>query len=200
MLIYAALLGMLPALVTAASIPQNAASSSSEALSGSPDSIYEILKQTALGHFHAHESPDPFDPTEIDKFRSEDAFQRYHPQDSIPEASRAPQYKEAHDKTLKLLSGPIEQLKFELHDMSVDSHNRVVAMRFNSTYDFKAFGDEPAEYGFTADYMWVMEMESSGKKITRVDEFLDPQRVVNHIMVKAEKYAAWSANKTGAGR
>ncbi|KAJ3496006.1 hypothetical protein NLG97_g2983 [Lecanicillium saksenae] len=196
MFIHTAVLGMLPVLVTSTSIPRDDTSVS--ATSAAPDGLYETLKQTALGHFHAHESPDPFDPTEIDKFRSEDAFQRYHPQDSIPEASRAPQYKQAHDETLKLLSGPIQRLTFDLHDMSVDSHNRLVAMRFNATYDFKAFGDEPAEYGYAADYMWVMEMEASGQKITRVDEFLDPQRVVDHIMVKAEKYAAWSANNTNA--
>lgn len=160
------------------------------------DNVYDILKQTALGHFHAHESPNPFDPVEIDKYRSEGAFQRYHPQDSIPEASRGPQYKEDHDKTLKLLSGPIAQLTFDLHDMSVDSQNYQVAMRFNATYDFKAFGDEPAENGYTVDYMWIMEMESTGDKILRVEEFLDVQRVVGHIMVKAEKYAA---SQTGQG-
>lgn len=161
-------------------------------LSG-PDNIYDTLKHTALGHFRAHESPNPFDPDEIGRFRSECAFQRYHPQDSLPEASRAPQYKEAHDKTLKLLGGPIEHLYFELHDMSVDATNNKVAMRFNATYDFKAFADEPAEYGYTADYMWLMEMEPSGQKIVRLEEFLDPQRVVNHIIPKAEKYAAWKA-------
>ncbi len=192
---------LLVALITAALIPQNAASPSlAQVNSNSPENLYEIIKQTALGHFHAHESPNPFDPEEIDKFRSDEAFQRYHPQDSLPEASRAPQYREAHDKTLNLLRGPIERLVFELHDMSVDSHGRVVAMRFNSTYDFKAFGDELAEYGFTADYMWIMEMEPSGRKIVRVEEFLDPQRVVDHIMVKAEKYAAWNSSSSGSQR
>ena len=62
-------------------------------------------------------------------------------------------------------------------------------MRLRAPYDFQAIGDdEPAEKGYTAEYVYLHQMDESGKKIIRLDEFLDPQRLLGYVLGKAERY------------
>lgn len=64
-----------------------------------------------------------------------------------------------------------------------------MAMRLRATYDFRAIGDdEPAEKGYTAEYVYLHKMDESGRNIVRLDEFLDPQRLFGFVFGKAERY------------
>lgn len=57
-------------------------------------------------------------------------------------------------------------------------------MRLKATYAFKAIGDdEPAEKGYTAEYVYLIEIDESGKKIVKFDEFLDPQRLLGYVFL-----------------
>lgn len=83
----------------------------------------------------------------------------------------------------------IQRLSFNIQDTVVDTERRTVVMRLRAKSDFKAFGDTAKEEGYTADYMWLMEMNEDSK-IMRVEEFLDPQRLMGHVQPRAEQYAA----------
>lgn len=157
------------------------------------DQFYETLKQTALDHWHAYQSPGAFDPQKTLQYRSADCVHRLHPSESIPEAFRSPQYREQYTQALNFLGPPIQRLLFDMHDICIDTNKRMVTMSFKATFDFKALGDEPAEIGYSAEYVWIMEMNMDGDKINRVEEFLDPQRGVAHIAEKAQRYASWDS-------
>lgn len=57
--------------------------------------------------------------------------------------------------------------------------------------DLKAVGsEEPAVKGYTAEYVYMTEMDDSGTKIVRMEEFLDPQRLLCYVFGKVERYNA----------
>lgn len=159
------------------------------------DAFYETLKRTALDHLHAYESPGAFNPEDTLKYRSEDCVQHLHPSESVPESFRGALYKEQYSGALRMLGAPIDKLTFDLHDLAVDTQRRTVATSFTATFDFKAFGNEPAEHGYTAEYFWIVEMDPSGQKVVRMEEFLDPARLLGHVLDKAHRYAEFTSNK-----
>ena len=156
--------------------------------------LYDQLKQTALSHWRGHESP-PFDPNNTLPFRSADCVQFIHPAESLPEAFRGPLYQEQYCYALNTLGAVIERLSYELRDITVDPIERKVTTSFRASFDFKAFGNEPAEQGYTAEYMWMVEMDESGKQIVRMEEFVDPQRLLGYVFSKAQKYAGFIASE-----
>lgn len=159
------------------------------------DQLYETLERTALDHWHAYQSPGAFDPRKTLQFRSAECVHTLHPFESIPEAFRSPQHTEKYSQALNFLGPPIDRLSFHMLDMCIDTKKRLVTASFKATFDFKAFGDEPVETGFNAEYVWIMQMNAAGTKIDRVEEFLDPERGVAHISEKAQKYASFASQQ-----
>lgn len=90
---------------------------------------------------------------------------------------------------MNTFSPVLDACTFEVYETIVDVNNRTVAMRLRATFDFKAIGDdEPAEKGYTAEYVYITEMDESGTKVVKMEEFLDPQRLLGYVLGKAERY------------
>lgn len=152
------------------------------------DDLYETLKQTAIDHLKAYDSPDPWKPDPIQKFRTPDCIHYIHPTESIPESFRAIDH-EHFKGSMAFFSPVLESSTFEVKEAVVDVKQKTVAARVTAIYDFKAIGNEPAEKGFTADYVVLTEHDDSGKKIKRIVEYLDVQRMMEYVRGKAERYA-----------
>lgn len=150
--------------------------------------LYETLKKNAIGHIRAYESPAPFDNATIQLYRAPECVHFLHPVDSIPSPFNKAIEPSQFAQFMVFFGSAIERLSFDIKDIVVDTENRTVVTRLRATFDFKAFGDTVRDDGYTADYMWLMEMNEDGK-IIRVEEFLDPQRLMGYVQPRAERYA-----------
>ena len=156
------------------------------------DDFYEALKNTATAHLKAYDSPNPWNADKVQAYRTPDCIHYLHPTESLPEGFTAIDHD--HFKHAMRLFGPVmESSTFDIKEMVVDVKQRTVVARLTGIYDFKAIGHEPTEKGFTADYVVLAEMDESGKKITRIEEYLDVQRLMGHVREKAERYNALNA-------
>lgn len=152
-------------------------------------SLYETLKRNATSHVRAYESPEPFDNATIQQYRDPGCVHFLHPVDSIPSPFNGPIEPSQFAQFMTFFGSAIERLSFDIQDAVIDTEKRTVVMRLRATFDFKAFGDKAKEEGYTADYMWLMEMNEDNK-IIRVEEYLDPQRLMGHVKPRAEQYTA----------
>lgn len=150
---------------------------------------YEQLRETAIAHVRAYENPNPFHNPSIQQHRDPGSVHFLHPVDSIPAAFSGPITDTKFADAMHFFGSVIEHLAFEIQDTVVDVETRTVVVRLRATFDFKAFGDEPEENNYMADYMWLTEMDEKGK-IVRVEEFLDAQRLMGYVQPKAERYLA----------
>lgn len=157
--------------------------------------VYESLKKTAIAHIRAYESPKPFDNDAIQQFRDLDCIHYLHPVDSIVSPFNEPIRPTQFVHAMEFFGGAIESLKFDIQDLIVDTEQRTVVVRMKAIFDFKAFDTEDKVEGYTADYMWLTEMNPEGK-IVRVEEFLDPLRLMGYVKSRAERYAACAAAKS----
>ena len=83
----------------------------------------------------------------------------------------------------------LDKCNFEVYKTIVDVKIQTVAMRLRATFEFKAIRDEePAEKDYTAEYVYITEMDESGEKVVKMNEFLDPERLLGHVLGKAERY------------
>ena len=153
------------------------------------DTMYETLKQTATAHIRAYEGPIPWDPNETLKHRTPECVHYLHPKESIPEAFSRPLYQEDYRNALNHFAPVIERFSSDISEMAVDVKQKMVTARITATFDFKAVrDDEPSEQGYKAEYMYLMEMDATGKKVVRFEEFLDVQRLLGYVAGKAERY------------
>lgn len=151
---------------------------------------YEQLRETAIAHVRAYENPSPFHNPSIQQHRNPSSVHFLHPVDSIPAEFNGAITDQKFADAMHFFGSVIERLAFEIQDIVVDSRTRTVVVRLRATFDFKAFGDEPEEKGYMADYMWLTELDEQCK-IVRVEEFLDPQRLMGYVQPKAERYLAY---------
>lgn len=150
---------------------------------------YAQLRKTAIAHVRAYEDPSPFHNPSIQQHRDPESVHYLHPVDSIPADFNGPITDTKFANAMHFFGSVIERLAFEIQDTVVDVETRIVVVRLRATFDFKAFGDEPEEKGYLADYMWLTEMDEKCR-IVRVEEFLDPQRLMGYVQPKAERYLA----------
>ena len=156
---------------------------------------YETLKQTVIAHVRAYEGPPAWDFETIWKHQTEECVQYLHPKESLPDAFNGPIRKTRYAKALGLFGPVLDRCVFEIQDISVDVEKRLVGVRLQATLDFKGFGDEEAEQGYTAEYTWFVELDETVEKTVRVEEFMDVQRLMGHVEPKAERYLAFLAAK-----
>ena len=137
----------------------------------------------------SYSSPDPWNPEKTLKHRTPNCVQYLHPYESIPEAFNGALHQEQYIGALKTFAPVLEGCSFEIFDTIVDVTLRTVVLRLQATFDFKAIGeDEPAEKGYTAEYVYITQMDESGTKIEKMHEFQDPQRLLGYVLGKAERY------------
>ena len=139
------------------------------------DVLYETLKQTAIKHIEAFESPKPFDPDAIYQYRTPDCYMHFHPSNSMP----APMgggvkiTRPEHESALLSLAAIITKMKFDIKEVSVDVKKRMVTSRIEGHFDFKAVGDMPEVKDWMIAYVWITVHDESGEKIVRMEETLD---------------------------
>ena len=110
-------------------------------------------------------------------------------------------FQQSHQKEqfadfMHFFGGCLERCQSPIKDLVIDTRKRQVVPRFQAIYDFKAFDSEPKEEGYTAEYMVLFEMEETGTKVVRVEEFQDPQRLMEHVAPRAKRYAKSMNGKT----
>lgn len=152
--------------------------------------LYDQLKKTALAHAEAYSGSPPWDPDRVSAFRTADCIQSLHPKESIPAPFNEDLSQEQFYQALHFFGGVLEKSTFDIQQLVVDLAERKVAMSLKGIFDLKAVGDDEAQPGFTADYVWILKMNEAGDKVTRVDEFLDAQRLMEQVRPRAEKYAS----------
>lgn len=159
------------------------------------DTLYETLKKAATDHAHAYNSPNPWNYDKVSSFRTPDCVQYLHPVEAMKapfdQGLGLPQLKQALDHF-----GPVlDKCDFDVKEVAVDTRTRLVTARIQATFDFKAFGDEPAETGYMAEYIVMTEHDESGK-VKRVEEFMNTDRLMGYIEPKASRYQAYVAGQS----
>lgn len=135
----------------------------------------------------SYNSPHPWNLEKTSEYRASDCAHYLQPSESVLEAFRGPLHHDGYVHALNSVRRVLDGCTFEVQQVVVDVKARTVAMRLKATYAFKAIGDdEPAEKGYTAEYVYLIEIDESGKKIVKFDEFLDPQRLLGYVFGKAE--------------
>ena len=82
-----------------------------------------------------------------------------------------------------------DKCTFNIYETIVDIKIRTAAMRLRATIDSKAIGnDESAGRGYTAEYVYITDMDESGEKVLSMEEFIDPLRLLGYVLGKAERY------------
>lgn len=154
------------------------------------DDLHKILEATALNHVKAHESPDPFDPEAIWKYRSPDCTMFFHPENSMPApfGAGACITKAEHLPALRMLGAITDRLRFEILETSVDVQKRLVTVRMQGIFDFKAVGADLEVRDWMIEYVWMTRHDDISNKIVRVEEYLDVVQVVP-MLDKAKRYA-----------
>ncbi|KAL9097595.1 MAG: hypothetical protein Q9165_000492 [Trypethelium subeluteriae] len=153
------------------------------------DQLYETLKQTAIAHIKGYESPTPFNNEAIQQRRTPECVHYLHPVESIPAPFNAAIKIGQFTGFMHFFGGCLDRFSLPIKDLVIDVRQRTVVARLGAIFDFKAFGNEPKEEGYTSEYMVLMEMEESGTKVVRVEEFLDPQRLMGYVQLRAQRYA-----------
>ena len=153
------------------------------------EDLYNKMKQTALAHAHAYSESPPWNPDKVAAYRTPDCIQSLHPKESIPAPFNEDLSMEQFHQALYFFRNVLSRSSFEISNVVVDAIERKVAMDFKGDFDLKAVGEDPAEYGFTATYVWILKMTETGDKVARVDEFMDVQRLMDQVRPRAEKYA-----------
>lgn len=143
------------------------------------DDLYETLKQTAIKHIQAFESPNPFDAHEVYKYRAPGAFMYFHPYNSVPApfGDRRKITWPDHEPALTSLGAVMDRMKFDIKEVSVDVKKRMVTARIEGHFDFKAVGDMPEVKDWVIGYVWITEHDDSGEKIVRLEETMDVVQV-----------------------
>ncbi|KAI9659036.1 MAG: hypothetical protein M1821_001996 [Bathelium mastoideum] len=160
------------------------------------DQLYETLKQTAIAHIQGYESPSRFNNKAIQKYRTPEYVHCLHPKESIPPPFDEPIKLEQFAGIMHFFDGCLDRFHSEVEDIVVDARERTMVARMSSVLDLKALENEPKEEGYTAEYMLLMQVEESGKKIVRVEEFLDSQRLMGCVQPKAGWYAQHVSGET----
>ncbi len=63
-----------------------------------------------------------------------------------------------------------------------------MAITLHPTFIPKAIGDiTSVEKASAARYVYLTEMGQSGEKVVKMEQFLDPERVLGHVLGKAER-------------
>lgn len=185
--------------------------------------LYETLKHTALAHIDgkstllicpssfsrygpanairkAYSSPDPWDEHAIWQLRTPYCLHHLHPVDSIPAPFNNAIDETAHRNFMRFFGPIFDHCKFEVKDLVIDEKSRIVVAVLRARFDFKAVADEPAEQNWTAEYVWLTEMTEDGRKIKRVEEFMDQVRLLGHVAAKAQKYVDSTKVEQGQSR
>ncbi|KAF2236092.1 hypothetical protein EV356DRAFT_498935 [Viridothelium virens] len=153
------------------------------------DQLYETLKQTAIAHFKGYESPTPWNNEAIQQHRTPECVHYLHPVESIPAPFNEPIKIDQFSSFMHFFGACLDRFSLPIKDLVVDVRQRTVVARLGAVFDFRAFGNEAKEEGYTAEYMVLMEMEESGTKVVRIEEFIDPQRLMGYVQPKAQRYA-----------
>ena len=159
------------------------------------DKLYETLKNSALAHVKAFESPDPFNPERIYGFRAPGCIMHFHPCNSIGapfDNNNDISWDKHHPGALRMLGALMDSMRGDIKQVVVDTKTRTVVVRFEAYFDFKAVGDEPEEKEYMIEYCWITEHDEAGKKIVGMEEFLDPIRA-GYMISKSIKYAELNA-------
>jgi hypothetical protein len=128
-------------------------------------------------------------PEKTLKYRAPDCVHYLHPYESIPDGFNGALYQEQYVGALNAFRHVLDKCEFQIFETIVDAKARKVALRLKATFDFKAVSeDEPEEKGYSAEYVYITEMDESGRKIVKFEEFLDPQRLLGYVFPKAERY------------
>lgn len=154
-----------------------------------PEDLYETMRRTIDAVVAAYSSPEPFSPDQIWATRTDDCLHYIHPKEAAPEAFRTPAKQEHHRQTLQFLGPVLEKFELEIKDAVIDVQTKTAVVRLAVRYDLRSVGNEGPERGLTTEFMWLMEMDDTRKKIRRVEEFLDYSSFLSLVVQKATKYA-----------
>lgn len=157
--------------------------------------LYTQLRDAAIGHVKAYESPKPFENEAIQVFRAPECVHNLHPIQSIPEPFNQPIKHQQFVHAMEFFGSAIERLSLNIQDITVDVVTRTAVVRILAIFDFKAFGEVQEENNFQADYMWFTEMNDEGK-IVRVEEFMDVQRLMGFVKSRTDKYLAFTTQSS----
>ena len=160
------------------------------------DDLYETLKATAIGHIRAFEDPNPFDTDEVYAFRSDDFHMIFHPTNSLPPPFNdgAVITRQEHEPALRALNGVITAVKFHIKQITVDVKERVVTVRHEGHYDYRAIADMKEEKDWMVEYVWMTKHDESGKKIVSMHEVIDVVQVLP-MLQRAGKYMELNEQK-----
>lgn len=151
--------------------------------------LYSTLRRTADAIVAAYSSPQPWNPDQIWATRTDDCLHYIHPREAVPEAFRSAIDKNGHVQSLKFLGPVLERFRLDIEDAVIDVSTKTVVMRLTAKYDLLAVGSEKAERGLTTEFMWLAEMDESGEKVKRLEEFLDHSSFLELLIERAAKYA-----------
>ncbi|KAF2158856.1 hypothetical protein M409DRAFT_30642 [Zasmidium cellare ATCC 36951] len=151
--------------------------------------LYAALRRTVDAVVAAYSSPEPWNPDQIWATRTDDCLHYIHPVEAIPQDFRVAIDKDHHIQSLKFLGPVLESFELDLKDAVIDVRTRTTVIRLTAKYDLLAVGNEGPDHGLTTDFMWLMEMDEEGKRIKRVEEFLDQSSFLAVVIERATKYA-----------
>lgn len=155
------------------------------------DAFREKLRQTALKHIEAYNSPDPWDAEAIWAVKEPHTTHYLHPSQSLKPEFRGRIEQKKHKQFMHFFAPVFDKFLLTVTWIAIDTTERTVVTGLDCTMDLKAFGDEPAVTGYTADYVWAVKMNESGDKIIEIHETLDVQRLTEFVAERAHSYAAW---------
>ena len=150
---------------------------------------YETLKHTAEGFIKAYGEPRAWDPNEVWQYCTADKVHYLHPKQSLPPGFNGVLHKDEFFQSLQFFGGVMDYTRIEIDEMAIDVKKRIVSLRLTDVFDVKPVGGADAVKGFAAEYMCLLEMEETGKKISRVEEYIDVGRLMGFVKPKAEQYA-----------
>ncbi|KAK4494013.1 hypothetical protein PRZ48_015199 [Zasmidium cellare] len=151
--------------------------------------LYAALRRTVDATVDAYSSPEPWNPEQIWATRTNDCLHYIHPIEAIPQEFRAAIDKDHHIQSLKFLGPVLESFELEIEDAVIDTRTRTAVIRLTARYGLLAVGNEGPDRGLTTELMWLMEMDEEGKRIKRVEEFLDQSSFLALLVERATKYA-----------
>lgn len=160
--------------------------------------LYQTITETVLAHTKGYCDPHPFDNDTIQQYRTPGCLHHLHPQESIPTPFNEPIDRAMFTGFMTFFGQCLDRAELNVRDLVVDTQKHQAVVRLDAVFDFKAFAEEPALSGYTAQYMWLMDLEEDGTKVKRVEEFLDPDRLLNYVRTRAQRYAEWLESETKA--
>jgi hypothetical protein len=144
----------------------------------------------------AYESPNPWSFEDIWKHRVDDAIHYLYPTNLLPPPFNKGLRKDAFKDAMHFFGSVIDEARFEVHHVSVDTRNRTALLRVTGHFDLKAVSRTEdhdavaAEKDWQAQYMLLFHMDDNGSKVVRIDEFMDAQRLMEHLKTRAEQMMA----------